>query len=443
MPQIIAAPADLFTTPVAPVGALLSRQVNPALPTAATLAAATGMLLPAPSLSAQLAHFPDTLYDLRDTSHLVRFMTALLGDAGVGQLRKRQLAARLAATLTGSSWLDHDRFYGAIFSMGRIFDERLGIDPADQVATVTEWDVLEAADAAYRERIIALSATLPTAGTLPGLIAAASAIISAPVEATETWRLLDGATASPPRTWGQVSALGNWGVLDHQRWFAIENTYTIGLSGVDSRAEVVLRPHKDYSPDRAGAVAAAADARALTEILSKLTPDGILVTVDTAVAAPGVNVPIAAVFADSAWTRTLPVLTPAPHLTPAQRDAVYPLSPLQIVAGADPAAPRLLPRPFDVRTGTAAWDFNAAVTGISAYTFTAPGGTADDDPGDGAPDPGTDAEQIVWRDGTSTVFAPPLAIAPAHLAAAARLGQPGSLAANTWSGARKGVPVHA
>lgn len=443
MPQIIASAVDLFALPAAPVGALLPRQVDPSLPVSAVLAPATSMLLPSPDLDRQLAHFPEHLYDLRPTSHLVRFMAALLGDSGAGQLRKRQLVARITADLTGASWLDQDRFYGAIFSMGRTFAEHLAIDPAADVATPAEWDALEAADAAYRERIIALAAALPMAGTLPGLVAAASAIIGSPVEATETWHLLDASISAPPRTWGQVAALGNWSALDGQHWFSIENVYTIGLSGVDSRAEVVLRPHKTYTPDRAGAQQAAFDARALTETLSKITPDGILVTVDTAVAAPGRNVPIAAVFADSAYTQTLPVVTASRALDPATVKAVYPLSTLQAAHGADPAAPRHLPRPYGVRAADATWDFNAAITGAVAYAYTPAISPAPGDPGAGTAIPGGNAEQIAWRDGTTTAYTPDLAAAAAHLSAAARLGSAGILAAHPYSGARKGVPVHA
>lgn len=443
MPQIIAAPVDLFTVPTAPVGALLPRQVNPSLPVAATLASATSMILPGQLLAAQLAHFPEGLYDLRPTSHLVRLMAALLGDAGAGQLRKRQLVARLSATVTGANWLDHDRFYGAVFSMGRDNAESLGIDPAADTATVEEWDALEAADAAYRERIIALAATIPMAGTLPGLVAAASAIISAPVEATETWRLLDTSTVSPARTWGQVAALGNYSVLDGQRWFAIENLFTIGLSGVDSRAEVVLRPHKTYSPDRAGAMAAAADARALTEILSRLTPDGILITVDTAVAAPGVDVPIAAAWADSSYAETCPQVTPSPALPAATRAAVYPLSRLQTAGGVDPASRRYLPRPPGVFTTSAAWDFNAAITATAAYAYTPDPATGAGDAGTGTAVPGAGAEQVAWRDGTSASYGAALAPAPAALDASSRLGAAGSLVAHPYSGSRRGVPVHA
>ena len=440
-PTILTTAVDLFSTPVAPVASLLPSQANPALPQAAVLASATGMLLPPTDLSRIMAHFPEQVYDLRPTSHLSRFVAALVGDAGAGQLRRRQMLARIAATLSGASWLDQDRFWGAVFSLGRTPTEQLGIDPADQVATVAEWDALEQADAGYRERIIALAATLPMAGTLPGLAAAAEAIIGAPVEVTETWRLLDAGAPTPARTWGQVAALGDWGVLDTQRWFKIENVYAIGLSGVNSRAEVVLRPHKTYAAGRGGQVAAAADAKALTEVLSKLTPDGILITVDGAVAAPGIDVPIASCWADSAHAQVCAQVTVSPALPAATVAACYPRSAVQIAAAVDPASTRYLPTPAQVTTGSASWDFNAAITTVTSYSFDA--GTAGlDTPGTGTPVAGDD-QTLTWRDGSATTFTPDLAVAPPTLAAAARLGSAGHLSAHPWSGSRKVVPVHA
>lgn len=441
MPQIITSPTDLFATPIVPVATLLPQQVNPALPQPAPLAAATGMLLPQPDLQRMLAHFPEQVYDLRPTSHLVRLMGVLLGDSGVGQLRRRQNLARINSTLTGASWLDQDRLWGAIFSMARSLSEQLPIDPADQVATITEWDELEQADAQYRERLIALCAALPLAGTMPGLIAAASAVIGAPVEAYETWKILDNGAVVPTRTWGQVAALGNWSVLDGQHWSQIENVFNIGLSGLNSRAEVEVRPHKTYTSDRSGQIAAAADAKAIAEVLSKLTPDGILVTIDNAVSAPGISVPIASVWADSAFARIAPQVTVASTIPAATSAACYPLSTQQTADGVSPASPRFLPVPYGVNTAAADWDFNAAITAVTSYSFT--------DTSDPVTVPGTgtavsgDDQTLTWRDGTSSTYTPDLAIAPPALAAAARLGSPGHLAVHPWSGARKVVPVHA
>lgn len=441
MPQIITSPTDLFATPIVPVATLLPQQINPALPQPAPLAAATGMLLPQPDLQRMLAHFPEEVYDLRPTSHLVRLMGVLLGDSGVGQLRRRQNLARINATLTGSSWLDQDRLWGAVFSMARTLSEQLPIDPADQVATIEEWDALEQADAQYRERLIALCAALPLAGTMPGLIAAASAIIGAPVEAYETWKILDGGTVIPTRTWGQVEALGNWSVLEGQHWIQIETVLNVGLSGLNSRAEVEIRPHKNYTSDRAGQVAAAADAKALAEVLSKLTPDGILVTIDNAVAAPGIDVPIASVWADSAYAQVIPQVTVSSTIPAATAATCYPLSAQQVADDVDPFSPRFLPVPYGVNTSASDWDFNAAITAVTSYSF-ADGSDPLTVPGSGTAVPGDD-QTVPWRDGTSTTYTPDLAIAPPALAAAARLGSPGHLAVHPWSGSRKVVPVHA
>src|SRR5690606_25699217 len=74
---------------------LLQLQTVTSSPLAVELPTATGMVLPDVATYDRLAHFPEDLYDLRPTSHLMRLMKALLGEGGVGQLRKRYLLCQL------------------------------------------------------------------------------------------------------------------------------------------------------------------------------------------------------------------------------------------------------------------------------------------------------------------------------------------------------------
>jgi hypothetical protein len=76
-------------------------------------------LLPDRNLTDRLGHFDPELYDLRDTSHLMKLLRSLLGGAGAGGLRKQIAVARLQNSFRTTHFLDLDRFYGALFGVVR------------------------------------------------------------------------------------------------------------------------------------------------------------------------------------------------------------------------------------------------------------------------------------------------------------------------------------
>jgi hypothetical protein len=80
-------------------------------------------LLPDRTVIDRLGNFDPELYDLRETSNLMKIMTALLGGAGVGGLRKQTAVARLENALHTTHFLDLDRFYGALFGIVRTHAE--------------------------------------------------------------------------------------------------------------------------------------------------------------------------------------------------------------------------------------------------------------------------------------------------------------------------------
>ena len=90
---------------------------------------ATDMLLAPMSLEQRLRHFPDNVYNLSAESKLVKFIKAVLGDSGAGQLRKRLLLQRMQSSLQGSHFYDLDQFYGALFGLRRTADEVLDFNP--------------------------------------------------------------------------------------------------------------------------------------------------------------------------------------------------------------------------------------------------------------------------------------------------------------------------
>ena len=75
---------------------ILRAQVNISAPSN-PLNTGTSLLVPDRHYDAKLQHFFEEIYDLRPESHLTRFLKAMLGDSGVGQLRTRSLFYRLQA----------------------------------------------------------------------------------------------------------------------------------------------------------------------------------------------------------------------------------------------------------------------------------------------------------------------------------------------------------
>jgi hypothetical protein len=100
-----------------------------------------------------LDRFPEEVYSKSLDSHLVKFMYALLGPAGVGWLRKNYLEARLLLEDYGMSTFDLDNFYGDPLKFGRILEEVYDEDPR-ALLPPDKWAEIQAKDAAYRNRAL-------------------------------------------------------------------------------------------------------------------------------------------------------------------------------------------------------------------------------------------------------------------------------------------------
>jgi hypothetical protein len=100
-----------------------------------------------------LDRFPDEVYNKAIDSHLVKFLYALLGPAGVGWLRKNYLEARVQLEEYGVELFDLDAFYGDPLKFGRILEEIYDDDPRGLLSR-EQWEKIRAKDAAYRARAL-------------------------------------------------------------------------------------------------------------------------------------------------------------------------------------------------------------------------------------------------------------------------------------------------
>lgn len=141
--------------------------------------------------------FPDDLYSKAPESHLIRFLYALLGPSGVGQLHENYLRARLALEDHGLEGFDLEAFFGSPFKFGRILNELYESDPSG-VLTQEEWDLIRARDSRYRSRAIDFF-NGARAGTSPeGMRLVARAGLGHDVEIIENYRYLFDAHSDAP-----------------------------------------------------------------------------------------------------------------------------------------------------------------------------------------------------------------------------------------------------
>lgn len=384
---------------------LISAQVPPSAPSIAQVQNATNLLIGDRTIRSRMDHFPGDLYDLRDESHLVRFVSALIGDSGAGQLRKRYLLARIQSMLDSANFYDLDGFYGAIFGSGRRPSEELPLDPYVDVETPDEWDQIMAIDARYRERIVALAAAIPMAATLPGIRQASEAILGVDCEVYEVWRFIDAGTntVAPLPLWSDIeTAYTTWADIEGIFW---PSDYAVGGLGVTTPAEVIVRPKKTYDLTTVeGARERGMDELALGRVLSVLRPANVVISIDE----DGVELhrtqSIASVEADSEYWEIVTKVTPSPVIT--RVPGLYPLSPSQIRDGVEWGEPRTTPKPPLVTTQGMQWEQASAVISVSAAAVSFPEGDDITQPGvgDGVVDDPLNYQRLVYFDGTSTAF---------------------------------------
>lgn len=315
---------------------ILPLQVATSSPDLPTLAQATGMLSADKSTTERIsANFDPELYDVTEASHLTRFLRALMGDSGAGQLRKRYTVTRLTSILDSTHFYDLDGFYGSLLSVPRRADERLPVDPMDPstgMASQDDWDTLMAADARYRERIINLARSLLMAGTPQGIKAMAEVLTDAPCQVTETWKLLDIEYANKPaNTWTQVEGeFANWDAMSGDTWDEVAGVVHLGYEGIDTPDEAVIttfKSYEDYPTAEAQQAARSWDESEILRVLDIIKPAGVLLSVNSSGIVNTIPVIIGAVAADSEYwsiTKTVYPSTTSPlsDLPPTYQAAV-------------------------------------------------------------------------------------------------------------------------
>lgn len=433
-----------------PWDSLLALQTDPSAPQAAGSETGTGLVLPDRSVLSRMRHFPEPLYDLSDTSHLMRFCQALMGESGSGGLRKRNTVVQFQATMQGTNFYDLDRFYGAIFGIYRFASEVLRLNPYVDTATQVEWDEVEDADASFRDRIFRLAAAINLGATYPGIKAAAEALTLVDCEVYESWSLIDlYGSGEVGNTWDDVEGLGTWDDIEamdadplRPTWSDITDEITVGRTGTNTRSEVTVWPKKDYSTiasqdgDEEAERQRAQDEEALVRVLSVLKPAGVLLTVDNSGVSPHDEVSIAHMWSPSSFWEVAEIITPGPDYD----SDVYPLSPSQIADGVEVHDPREIPKPPWTTNQRVEWTYNSDV--VSAQSYAVDPAADQTLPGEGNVIETNVNHSVAREDGSLNVFSAKRGILDGRKAHAARLGKEGVLSVHPYAGDRVEAVPH-
>jgi hypothetical protein len=448
-PGIVNQDTSIFDYPDTPATSLLSFQASPTQPLPDRTSTATGLLCPDLLLIRRLANFPPQVWNLTPDSLLVRFMAALLGPAGAGQLRQRQLTARLQSAIGGTHIYDLDAFYGALFSARRTNAAALPVnpstgvtfDPYNDLATADGWDEIHAADAIYRERVIQLARAISLGGTVPGIQAMAEAIVRVPCRVYETGQLvnLQGPETLTGNTWAAVqSTFPFWSSFAGKAWSQLQATVSYGGLAINAINEIVIQPQKTYKSDLASQQQAVADTSGILDVVRRLAPAFALISVDTTGSLVDSVVPIASLWSDSDYWEVIAKVSPPDPAAPPYVGYVRAYD--RGGQAVDSALPMKPGKPAFTQGQGWQYSYAGAVSQAFASThepFTSPTAVLD------APKQDRQNYETVHFPGARPVsYLPAWGLADPVTTAAGRAASPTAMVAAQYSGSRAPVMTH-
>lgn len=406
---------------------LMSMQLAPGQPdTTEGVFTVSDPIVPDRITSERLAHFDPEIYDLRDTSHLMKLLKVLLGGAGAGGLRKQLAVARMQNSFNGMHFLDLDRFYGALFGIRRTQAELLpgNFDPYNDGASSAEWDDIHSRDASYRDRLIKFARSIPHGGSYTGMKLMAESLIGAECEIYESWVWIDeqdagrfqpnvvnytyNFLANTVRTYQGMTAR-TWG-----DWAGAGQLFT-GRTSQRTRSDWMLVPKRPL---------ATWEQYQLMRVLGTFKPAGTQFTVFNKGLNIHLPVEIRNVSASSEYWEIVASVTPNPNLN---------YNPYAHALSYDPsfavAAPQARPA-FSGYQGEE-WTLNGDVAAVTSYTLN----------DDGSRIAGDD-DIVRYSDGTTRSYEAKNGLMTAAQAAATQLVSDGVMTSAPYAEARSSLNVN-
>lgn len=342
------------------VDALITEQLDPSQPQLKGLNTTTNPLVTDKHLSIRTRAFDPERFDLSDTSHLTKLISALLAGSGLGGVRRQQIIARMGVALSGTHFLELDGFWGALFYLSRSEEEKLPttdagtpIDPRVDVADSITWDTVQARDGRYRSRIEQLARGFASGGTFGGFKLAVRAVLNSEADVVESWVYADAQDANSTsfitNSWLAVSLqYPTWASLEGRNWQNLAFGGDIAIqTPLGNRSEVAIIPGRPITE---------VERMQLYDVLDKLAPAGVIVTIADSFFTTEDEVPIRSVYADSVDWMIVSLVTQSPSLPP--DTDVYPVT-----------SPVESGRPGFGRYTGERWSYNGQISSVDSYSI--------------------------------------------------------------------------
>lgn len=368
----------------APTGnELINDQVDPTSPQVSGLSLISNPIVPTANAQDYVKNFDPDLYDLTDSSHLMRLIRAIVGASGIGGLRKQNLIARLATILGDGAFFDMDHFYGAIFGLKRHTYEQMPlnldgtvVNPYTDLANSDIWDDVISRDARYRSRLFLLARAINMGTTFEGIKAAAEAVTGVEVDITESWVRVDflnspnSLITTAGQSYGNITYQSvNYGNISMSYGDLGGSQFGVGQLPQGNRGELIITPREPITYE---------DQYQLQKTLNVLKPSHVQVTIATNQVVSATVVPPRGFAADSENWQIQSRITPAVNL-------INPATPIYENTGDYSQA-----RPvFSEYTGER-WTYNPNVVRSASYRMEGETQVANED-----------AETIKYSDGTT------------------------------------------
>lgn len=153
---------------------------------------------PSPSVVDQAKNqFPPEVFKLTPTSNLYKFLLGLLGDSGVGGMKKAFLSSRLQQSIGNTHFVDLDSFTTP-FNFPRLIDEVYAPDAANELLTDDQWQLVRSADAKYRARFLDYLHGIQAGMTEDGAALIARSATGYDAEIFPRWKYLDDLISDAP-----------------------------------------------------------------------------------------------------------------------------------------------------------------------------------------------------------------------------------------------------
>jgi hypothetical protein len=187
-----------------------------------------------------IQRFPEAIYSRSRETHLYRFLTAIAGDAGAGQLKKQSVYARMKSEGTLLSFEDLDGSYKT-FGFARLPNEIYSINAKESHLTTEEWDAIRAADNSYRRRIMDFYQATRYGGSPEGMRLASSAGSGQETAVTENYKAIFDSISDDPLG---IQRSGNTNSLAE---FVIRPKIHQNQNNVERYATLVITPNEVFS----------------------------------------------------------------------------------------------------------------------------------------------------------------------------------------------------